>query len=816
MIANAPARRCALSSPQFRRIRELVACATLAVGAFVANSTDAALVYSVGDAEVLYTANQRNSLGLNYWADGNLGVVPLGNGQYDFYGANGSAPIRTTGTLANPAMSKSTVNIAGLPPGAYNYVAGGPVYTDPASGKRLMIYHAEKHASSGQDFYSVLGMAISTDSQGLNFRDLGLVVEPDVPMSQRTQSIDVGGGSFAVMNNQLYIYYRDYLEGGGSSELAVARAPLADIFNNASTYQGTSFSKYYDGGWTQPGLGGKSSPLEVGNPGNAWSSVSYNDYLGGLVMMSSAWPNMNGNNDLYMSSSTDGVTWSPRQVVVSTPGEQMYPTLIGTGADPTHTGQSFYAYYTDSQAGAWNRWSDAKLVRRLITLDPATNNPNPNPNPPTPTWTTVADYQDDFKTGGPATGWKYMWNTGAVGDASKYVPLQWSSSANAYNTTGGATREWNGTLHNDDYLMLNAEGGHPGRPGSYTIAGYTLQADDGAGKYRLTGSSIMKNDTVAFPGEDGLTMLFYLNNTRLASVDVSEFSLGTNFDRDLGSLKVGDTIYVMVGSGKNNNYDLFRDFNFTLQKYDSLPASDPNPIPQPVQQWQSVAGFRQDFKTGGPAAGWKYQWSSSGKLGDASKFSDLKWSSIAGAYNTTGAATTSFNGKARGDDYLTLGLDAGHPGRAGFYTIAGYTLQADDGGGVYRLTGGTLSKGDASKIGDEDGLELMVFVNNTLIGSIESILTDGSIKSFVRDLGQLVVGDTIYVMIGSAKNQNYDAFSNFNFTIERWTTVAGNNGSGVGGDIISSIPEPASASLMVAAAVGVAASSRRRAGRCVV
>ena len=777
-------------------------------------SAEAALVYSVGEAEVLYTANQRRAMGLNYWADGNLGVVPIGNGQYHFYGANGNSSVRTTGTLANPVMSKSNVNITGLPSNTFNYVAGGPVYTDAASGKRLMVYHAEKHASSGQDFYSVLGLAVSTDAQGLNFRDLGVVIEPDVPMSQRPHSVDVGGGSFAVMNGQLHIYYRDYLEGGGSSQLAVARAPIADIFNNAASFQGTSFSKYYDGGWTQPGLGGRASALEVGNPGNAWSSVSYNDHLGGLVMMTSNWSDANGNNDLYMSSSADGVNWSQRQLVVSSPGEQMYPTLVGTGADPTHTGQSFYAYYTDSMAGAWNRWSDAKLVRRLITLDPSNPNPNPNPNPTptTPTWVTVADYQGDYKTGGPAAGWKYLWNTGAVGDSSRYATLQWSSSAGAYNTTGGATRAWNGTTHKDDYLMINSTGGHPGRPGSYTIAGYTLQSDDGAGQYRLTGSSIMKSDSIVLPDEDGLTMLIYLNNTRLALLSVSEYAMGANFDRDLGALNVGDTIYLMIGAGKNNSYDLYKDFNFTLQKYSFLPATEPgsNPVPQPDPTWQAVAGFREDFRTGGPNAGWKYQWSPSGKLGDASKYTDLRWSAVAGAYNTTGAATASYNGNARGEDYLSLGLDSGHPGRAGYYTIAGYTLQTEDGAGLYRLSGGTIAKGDAVKSGDEDGLELLVFVNNIQIGGVESILIDGSIKTFLRDLGQLAIGDTIYVMIGSAKTQSYDAFKNFNFSIERWTSVVSGGSGGSGGDVITSIPEPTSLSLIVVSVVSITARSRRR------
>ena len=59
-------------------------------------AAQAALTYNVGSAEVIYSASQRRSKGLDYWIDGNLGVVPIGNGQYHFYGANGPTPVRTT------------------------------------------------------------------------------------------------------------------------------------------------------------------------------------------------------------------------------------------------------------------------------------------------------------------------------------------------------------------------------------------------------------------------------------------------------------------------------------------------------------------------------------------------------------------------------------------------------------------------------------------------------------------------------------------------------------------------------------------------
>ena len=802
-IVSAPVGAC--RPFQFNVQRCFAALLTLALLALSTAVTQAALVYNVGQTEVIYTASQRRNKGLDYWVDGNLGVVPIGNGQYHFYGANGPTPVRTTGTLADPAQSRSNVSITGLPSNYFNYVAGGPTYFDATTGARLMIYHAERHASSGQDYYSVLGMAISTDSQGLNFRDLGVIVEPDVPMAQRPHSIEVGGGSFAVMNGEMYVYYRDYLEGGGSSELAVAKAPVSTILANAMSNQGTSFTKYYNGGWTQPGVGGRSSALEVGNPGNAWSAVSYNDYLGGLIMMTSDWADSTGNNNLFMSTSMDGVNWSQRQAVVTDAGEQMYPTLIGTGPDPTHTGQSFYAYYTDSATGGWNRWNDAKLVRRQITLNNGSTTPPPDPEPtPTPAANVVADFRSDFQAGAPGQGWKYMWNSnGKLGDASKYASLQWSSAEGVYNTTGGVTRVWNGKSHNDDYLMLGADSGHPGRPGYYAITGYTIQADDGAGLYSLIGSSIMKSDTVKTGDEDGLDLLLYINNTKLGALQsVSTTGSLLSFDRDLGQLAIGDTVYVMIGAGKNQNFDLFKSFDFSLQRTSmvTIPPTNPNPNPNPQQpveqQWVAVAGFRSDFKTGGPATGWKYQWSASGKLGDASKYANLSWSSVAGAYNTTGGATREWDGKTHKDDYLMLGLDAGHPGRAGYYTIAGYTIQAEDGAGTYRLNNGMISKADGVKTGDEDGLEVLVYVNNIRMGSVESVLTDGSWKALYRDLGQLAVGDTIYVMIGSVKNLNYDMFANFNFNIEKLTAIT--PAAVAASFAISAVPEPSSATLVIA------------------
>ena len=464
-----------------------------------------------------------------------------------------------------------------MPKNTFNYVAGGPIFSDPVTGTRMMIYHAEKHFGSMKNYYTVLGMAICLDPKGLSFTDLGTIVEPNIQVGQMTHSIDIGGGSFAVVGDYLNVYYRDYLSDGTSAELAVARAPVSQLFSNAFSGLGTTFNKYYNGSWDELGRGGKASPLEIGNPTNAWSAVSYNDYLDQVVMVSSQWDSPQPN--LYIAASPDGVNFSPRQPLVLDGGEQFYPTIIGTGADPSRSDQSFYVYYTDSQKGAWNRAKDANLVRRSVTIDafvpppdPPTDPPippvDPPPPPPPTEWVSISDYQTDFQSVVPASGWNYVWNpTGKLGNSTAFNNLLWSSVAQAYNTTGGATMAPAGSkTHNDDYLHLSATGGHPGKPGYLPMAGYTIQADDGSGAYRIAESAISKLDGITSQNEDGLEVLVYVNNLLLGSAGVSTNGTLTSFNRELGQLNVGDTVWVMVNPLSTQYYDSFINFDFSLEK----------------------------------------------------------------------------------------------------------------------------------------------------------------------------------------------------------------------------------------------------------
>src|SRR3954471_13358359 len=268
-------------------------CGAVVIGSLTLTSLVAvqAQDFSIGGPETIFTKSQRSSGGAN-WPDGNFGVVSNGDGTYDFYAANSSKTTLTTGTLTNPAVSKQKVSITGVPKGSFSYLAGGPIFEDPYSGARLMIYHAEK-GGKGKSFYSMLGMAISTDPEGRNFRDLGVIVRPNVPSGQA----ELAGGAFSIVDGSMNVYYRDTLTDGSTAEVAVARAPMAQLMSNALAGQSTAFSKYYNGAWTEPGIGGKAAYLETTNAANSWLGVSYNDYLNKLVLVSSQWSDDGG--DLY-------------------------------------------------------------------------------------------------------------------------------------------------------------------------------------------------------------------------------------------------------------------------------------------------------------------------------------------------------------------------------------------------------------------------------------------------------------------------------------------------------------------------------------
>jgi hypothetical protein len=67
-----------------------------------------------------------------------------------------------------------------------------------------------------------------------------------------------------------------------------------------------------------------------------------------------------------MATSTDGISWTKRQPLDTTDVENFYPTLFDNG--PSERGCELVVFYTASETGGFQRWQDARLMRRRLTL----------------------------------------------------------------------------------------------------------------------------------------------------------------------------------------------------------------------------------------------------------------------------------------------------------------------------------------------------------------------------------------------------------------------------------------------------------------
>jgi hypothetical protein len=124
------------------------------------------------------------------------------------------------------------------------------------------------------------------------------------------------------------------------------------ISTNAIPLPGT-WKKYYNGGYTEPGLGGNETPVPaLKNYSGANPSVHFNTHLKKWVMV---WHRWNGSG-LWLSVSDDLLNWqTPINVVpASSPEKKWYPTIIGrTDVLASEYANLYYAYWPDT--ANWQR-----------------------------------------------------------------------------------------------------------------------------------------------------------------------------------------------------------------------------------------------------------------------------------------------------------------------------------------------------------------------------------------------------------------------------------------------------------------------------
>jgi len=322
--------------------------------------------------ETIYEQNKRAYLGGRdtfFWPDGNMGFVPLDEGQYRFFAANSVRSAVTVGTLDDPGsvVENNKLTIDGVDP-QFAYASGGPIYRDPESGLLLMFYHGERHfGGNGSVFHAAIGLAVSQD-EGKTFQNLGIILENNAqPDANAPCCADMGGATYTIKDGQFLVYFRDRQADLNTNELALATAPVDEVVEAAKNGMTSPWFKYQKDG-PQPGLSGTSSPLEIGNPFTDWFSVSYNSFIDRYVMVISTHDRAEVYKyQLYLTTSVDGYQWSPRVLLTETDDELTYPSIIGIEGDPLSIGKTFYIYYVTTPRGV-TRWHGTKFQRMTVTL----------------------------------------------------------------------------------------------------------------------------------------------------------------------------------------------------------------------------------------------------------------------------------------------------------------------------------------------------------------------------------------------------------------------------------------------------------------
>jgi hypothetical protein len=237
-------------------------------------------------------------------------------------------------------------------------------------------------------------------------------------------------------------------------------------------------------------------------------------------------------------------------------GSAGVPSLYDYGSNPFHIGIAnpgggSYSWPMDGridEVAIWNTALSAAQVQQLhnayrVGLQ------------------VVADYRDDYRGPTPLPGWRYLRNPSGnpIGTSAGYVPLLWDG-VSQYDTNGlpGLPDASPGS-----YTSLNALGGHPGEGSTqagdglnhYAIAEYTVSDP---GYYFITDSLL----SATGGGARSLDLRVYVNDLLMHS-EAGITGTTTFHYLPLGSLAVGDRIYVAVGPNGVDWDDSFL-LDFTL------------------------------------------------------------------------------------------------------------------------------------------------------------------------------------------------------------------------------------------------------------
>jgi hypothetical protein len=281
------------------------------------------------------------------------------NGTLYGYSANGNTEIIAKGTLTSTIPEPAPIALAGGEAGQFdscgawlnNVVVDGDVIRG--------WYHAETdcdYDNNGQT-YKNIGYCESHDG-GLTF------TKPNYPNNQAltgslppTSALCVGNADQSVVDGGDGYYYMFFINWDNYG-YCVARSSEKGVPG--------SWTKYYEGTWSEPGLGGKATGIA-----NLNSATIVRHTSGNLISVGSG-------PGISMSFGTDPLTWvhlaepvlfnqAPLQWSRPAPTELVgYPNFVPLDGGSGDIGDQFWLYYVYIQPG--EDYAKRYLVRRQVTF----------------------------------------------------------------------------------------------------------------------------------------------------------------------------------------------------------------------------------------------------------------------------------------------------------------------------------------------------------------------------------------------------------------------------------------------------------------
>lgn len=274
------------------------------------------------------------------WIDGQLVVFNSAGMPLVSRGGNQFLPFDQTDAVALDAMNQIPVWMEAI--------------WQDEDGTLFGWYHHEPGGLCGASHLTApfIGAMVSLDG-GRSFTDLGPVLVSGDPINcdARNGYFAGGHGDFSVIADQngeyFYFLFSNYGGDGSQQGVATARMAMADRFAPSGNVW-----KYFEGDWTEPGLGGQVTPVlpvrqpwQNSNTDAFWGpSLHWNTYLQSYVMLLSracceaGWP-QKGIYVSYSKNLADPASWSQPALLLEDVGfgPGWYPQVMGERFGETDT-----------------------------------------------------------------------------------------------------------------------------------------------------------------------------------------------------------------------------------------------------------------------------------------------------------------------------------------------------------------------------------------------------------------------------------------------------------------------------------------------